>query len=129
MTYYFLAYYILCIDLILYRSEHDSNLTATNVYYYLFLFLVLVYLLQGNEAASTKVCYLTQEPDPDEGNRLRWIQPFKDMCSCTSIRPGGLFKVAPNRKTKPIYTDQVIFTDDKEEIHDHYGCHFHGKWF
>ncbi|XP_071796300.1 uncharacterized protein [Asterias amurensis] len=85
----------------------------------------LVYLLQGNEAASTKVCYLTQEPDPDEGNRLRWIQPFEDMCSCTSIRPGGLFTVAPKRKTKPIYTDEPIFTDDKEEIHDHYRCHFH----
>ena len=90
---------------------------------------VVVYLLSASDVADTKVCYLTQEPDPDEGNRLRWIQPFKDMCSCTSIRPGGLFKVAPNRKTKPIYTDQVIFTDDQEEIHDHYRCHFHGKWF
>ncbi|XP_071796313.1 uncharacterized protein [Asterias amurensis] len=46
------------------------------------------------------------------------------MCSCTSIRPGGLFKVAPKRKTKPSYTDEPIFTDDQEEIHDHYECHF-----
>ncbi|XP_071795635.1 uncharacterized protein [Asterias amurensis] len=83
----------------------------------------IIYLLSASDVAATKVCYLTQEPDPDEGNRLRWIQPFEDMCSCTSIRPGGLFKVAPNRKTKPSYTDEPIFTDDQEDIHDHYGCH------
>ncbi|XP_071795628.1 uncharacterized protein [Asterias amurensis] len=89
------------------------------------LFLVLgVYLLSASDVADTKVCYLTQEPDPDKGNILRWIQPFEDMCLCTSIRPGGLFKVAPNRKTKPSYTDEPIFTDDQEDIHDHYGCHY-----
>ena len=80
--------------------------------------------MQTSEAAAgTKVCYLTQEPGPDEANRLRWIQPFEDMCSCTSIRPGGLHTVAQDRKTKQIYTDHPIFTDDQEEIHDHYGCH------
>ncbi len=83
-------------------------------------FLVMV---DVREAAADKVCYLTQEPDQSEGNRLRWIQPFKDMCSCTSIRPGGLYRVAPDRKTKPIYIDEPIFTEDQEEIHDHYKCH------
>ena len=74
-------------------------------------------------SVTAKKCYFEQEPDHE--GKLRWVMPLsqQERCSCTVILPGGVNRRAPKRPYEPYYTDQPLFTDDVEEIHDYFDCH------
>ena len=71
---------------------------------------------------TEKVCYFDQEPD--QRGKLRWVMPGKleDLCSCTTLRPGGVNKNMLNRPYEPKYTDRPLFTDSQKEIRDYFNC-------
>ena len=57
----------------------------------------------------------------DETNVWRWVLPYKDPCSCTSVIMGGVNTWTPIRPYKPKYVDTPLLSDDIDEIRDHYG--------
>lgn len=84
-------------------------------------FYNIVFLCLGTGAQKT--CYFEQEPDHE--GKLRWVMPGsqQERCSCAVLLPGGVNMTEPKRSYEPYYTDQPLFTDDVEEIHDYFECH------
>ena len=70
-------------------------------------------------------CYVGQERD--RSNNWRWVLPYEDPCSCTSVRFSGLNIVTPERHFDPLYYDIPMISDDIMEIRDYYGLQCKGK--
>ncbi|XP_022100015.1 fibrinogen C domain-containing protein 1-A-like [Acanthaster planci] len=86
--------------------------------------VILVQVTYLGTVLAEKVCYFSQEPDPSQNGRLRWVLPGSksDQCACTSILPGPVYTVPLQRSQGPLYTDTPIFTSNQEEIHDYSDC-------
>ncbi|XP_033627167.1 uncharacterized protein LOC117290043 isoform X1 [Asterias rubens] len=88
-----------------------------------FLSIVALMVLIGG--VSAKVCYFAQEPNPSRGHQLQWVMvgSKNERCSCTNILAGGVNTRATKTPYEKYYTDQPLFTQDVEEIHDYFDCH------
>ncbi|XP_072041784.1 uncharacterized protein [Amphiura filiformis] len=64
------------------------------------------------------VCEVGQEKD---GNRWRWVLPYRDPCRCTKVRFGGSNPYTPKRPFEPVYVDKPFVGDDVNKIWKHYG--------
>ena len=66
-------------------------------------------------------CMVGQERDVN--NNWRWVLPYEDPSTCTSVRFGGLNMDTPERSFDPTYVKKSLVSDDLEEIRDHFGLH------
>ena len=65
------------------------------------------------------VCQVGREKD--DQNAWRWILPYEDPCSCTSVIMGGVNTWTPKRPFKPTYVNTPLLSDNIDEIRAHYG--------
>ena len=57
----------------------------------------------------------------NQHNEWKWVLPYPDPCSCTSVIMGGVNTWTPVRHFVPTYTDTPLLSEDVEEIRMHYG--------
>ena len=63
----------------------------------------------------------------DGTNEWRWVLPYEDPCTCTSVRFGGMNVDTPERHFKLTYEEEPLISVDIEEIRDHFGLRCEGK--
>ncbi len=71
-------------------------------------------------SVSARICVLGEEPDESLGNRVRFVLPPGDPCSCTEIMLGGHNAHATPRKDKPVYINNLPM--DAEGLRRSQGC-------
>ncbi len=87
--------------------------------------LALLIITTGKVEVSAKVCSFWQEPHPSHGHKLHWVMAGSkdERCLCAVILPGGINTMATKTPYELYYTDQPLFTDDVQMIHDYFDCH------
>ena len=105
------------------RKQFELFSTISDVL--VFKFLTLANFFTIHAGVSAKVCYFAQEPNPSRGHQLQWVMVGSkdERCSCTNILAGGVNTRATKTPYEKYYTDQPLFTQDVEEIHDYFDCH------
>ena len=103
-----------------YRDSYKMLLLTANLTPVLYILLCLWFLFSdyfGMDVLAN-VCYLSQQPDPHQGGKLRWVMPveYKDRCTCTIFRPGGWNMNPPLRSYNPYFIDQPLFIYRQHEI-------------
>ena len=73
------------------------------------------------------ICEVGRERD--QHNEWKWVLPYPNPCECTSVIMGGLNTWTPIRPFIPVYVKSPLFSDDVNEIREHYGlaCDANGK--
>ena len=65
------------------------------------------------------MCEIGQEKD--ENDIWKWVLPYANPCTCTSVRLGGMNTRTPIRPFKPLYVTKPLVSTDVARIRQFYG--------